>query len=46
MASLPQPERLRVARLAARRGDQPAAYWWAQNATSRADRAAAREYDV
>jgi hypothetical protein len=44
MATLPQPERLRIARMAAKSGNHPAAYWWAQNATSPADRKASREY--
>lgn len=44
MSSLSQPERLRIARMAAWRGHKPAAMWWAQNATNAADLRAAREY--
>ena len=42
MASLNDSERLRIARLAARRGHRGAASWWASKATSNADRAEAR----
>lgn len=42
MTSLPQLERLRIARMAAASGYRPAAYWWAQNAVRAADRAEAR----
>lgn len=42
LASLNHAERLRIARLAARRGNRDAAAWWSANATSAADRAEAR----
>lgn len=44
MATLDESERLRVARMAAKRGNKAAAYWWAQHAATRADRMASRQY--
>ena len=43
MASLNDSERLRIARLAARRGHRGAASWWASKATRPADKAEARK---
>lgn len=44
MSSMWQSERLRIARMAAKSGYHPAAYWWAQNAVRADDRKAAREF--